>query len=704
MKAVDANSSQSKPDPSFSLSEILNRNPTDLNHADSSLISKYLPWISKSTGNVVADKTSCPSSLSAVFGGQDGDSYVQIISQRSNEQSALHADISSHAAGEMQQQASATHNNYEVKNNSALAMLSGLKSLDTSATMQILINSLMERADSTSSTGRDASSGSTGVIPQITSSVPHAFPISNVGSFRILPNVHIIGSAPTTLLHQFPQQITVSSLPEIQSQPLGTHTQLARSAGSSMAGSSVAPPASVSSAAPSTDSGPASTHIGADLFRTQSPAISLRLNTLNSSSPFVACRPPTQLPGPTSILSSIPAAYAQGPGGGSDKGMIQHQVRMGPSYQLPQTTAPTVLGTSSRATPDPESQASVSNRPAASLSATIEVSNRRGRGRGRGQLSRGEPSYVDNGVNTAVNGRGGRSLSWRSKYDEIDRLENEVKQKKQLIVELEEEGRQLVRKERLLKIQVANSERTMMSHNLDKSQIPESFTTKDFISSWQKLMEEVTNLMLEISASLKNTPAKQRLLDLDDRIWDWMVSVCVHYPAVIMEAQDLSMQNGEAHTAPMDFWVMVVGKLQLTSEQTSDLIEVTRLCSTVLSSLTEESAQSLHALLDVTNDALLKQWDHELRKSNGIERAFNSLDWANRMDKQEGAVRKFLTIWRRNQVVNFMASFLMNRLLTPVQRMQLYFSSFPSFPRFKLIMAAVFMSQKAATSIISGLQ
>jgi cell division protein FtsL len=40
------------------------------------------------------------------------------------------------------------------------------------------------------------------------------------------------------------------------------------------------------------------------------------------------------------------------------------------------------------------------------------------------------------------------------RYDEIDRLETEVKQKRQLIIELEEEGRQLVRKERLLKIQV----------------------------------------------------------------------------------------------------------------------------------------------------------------------------------------------------------------------------------------------------------
>ena len=32
-------------------------------------------------------------------------------------------------------------------------------------------------------------------------------------------------------------------------------------------------------------------------------------------------------------------------------------------------------------------------------------------------------------------------------------------------------------------------------------------------------------------------------------------------------------------------------------------------------------------------------------------------------------------VFRRNHMVNFMASFLMNRLLSPQQRVQLYFSA-----------------------------
>jgi hypothetical protein len=62
----------------------------------------------------------------------------------------------------------------------------------------------------------------------------------------------------------------------------------------------------------------------------------------------------------------------------------------------------------------------------------------------------------------------------------------------------------------------------------------------------------------------------------------------------------------------------------------------------VLTTLTDESAQSLNALLDVTNGALVKQWDQQHRKGVGIGVAFTSVDWAERMDKQEGAVRKFL--------------------------------------------------------------
>ncbi len=45
-------------------------------------------------------------------------------------------------------------------------------------------------------------------------------------------------------------------------------------------------------------------------------------------------------------------------------------------------------------------------------------------------------------------------MSWRSKYDEIERLEAELQAKLHLASELEAESQQLLRRERLLKIQV----------------------------------------------------------------------------------------------------------------------------------------------------------------------------------------------------------------------------------------------------------
>ena len=65
----------------------------------------------------------------------------------------------------------------------------------------------------------------------------------------------------------------------------------------------------------------------------------------------------------------------------------------------------------------------------------------------------------------------GGERSWRSKYSEISRLEDEVKAKKAQIAALQEEGRQLLRKERLLKLQVSNSERTAICYNTDAAQV-----------------------------------------------------------------------------------------------------------------------------------------------------------------------------------------------------------------------------------------
>jgi hypothetical protein len=59
----------------------------------------------------------------------------------------------------------------------------------------------------------------------------------------------------------------------------------------------------------------------------------------------------------------------------------------------------------------------------------------------------------------------------------------------------------------------------------------------------------------------------KRLVEIDERIWEWTVHVCVHHPSVIMQAQDVSMQSGEPQQLSIEFWVKVVAKLNLTEDQ-----------------------------------------------------------------------------------------------------------------------------------------
>ncbi len=55
--------------------------------------------------------------------------------------------------------------------------------------------------------------------------------------------------------------------------------------------------------------------------------------------------------------------------------------------------------------------------------------------------------------------------------------------------------------------------------------------------------------------------------------------------------QSTPSQSGESHSTSLDFWCSVVQKLELTKEQAGDLIEVTRLFSSVQSRLAEETLQ-----------------------------------------------------------------------------------------------------------------
>ena len=80
-------------------------------------------------------------------------------------------------------------------------------------------------------------------------------------------------------------------------------------------------------------------------------------------------------------------------------------------------------------------------------------------------------------------------------------------------------------------------------------------------------MKEVTEIMLEITAHGHTGDTIRRLVDIDERMWDWVVNICVHKPAIMKKAQDLSMQTGEPHQMSLELWLKVVARLDLTEEQ-----------------------------------------------------------------------------------------------------------------------------------------
>ena len=77
------------------------------------------------------------------------------------------------------------------------------------------------------------------------------------------------------------------------------------------------------------------------------------------------------------------------------------------------------------------------------------------------------------------------------------------------------------------------------------TQIPAVFSTRDFVAAWGKFMEEVTEVMLEVTSSGHTPSVIRRLVDIDERIWEWTVNMCVHHPSTIIEAQVREQGGGE---------------------------------------------------------------------------------------------------------------------------------------------------------------
>lgn len=80
-------------------------------------------------------------------------------------------------------------------------------------------------------------------------------------------------------------------------------------------------------------------------------------------------------------------------------------------------------------------------------------------------------------------------------------------------------------------------------------------------------MKEVTEIMMDIAAHGHAEPTIGRLVDIDERIWNWMANLCVHRPVIVKEVQGLNMQTGEPHHMSLEQWLKVIARLDLTEEQ-----------------------------------------------------------------------------------------------------------------------------------------
>ena len=73
------------------------------------------------------------------------------------------------------------------------------------------------------------------------------------------------------------------------------------------------------------------------------------------------------------------------------------------------------------------------------------------------------------------------------------------------------------------------------------------------------------------------------------------------------------------------------------------MIEVTRLCTGVMNNLATEQVETLKELCHASEEAVFLQWGEQEEKADVKLplNAFGSSAWADRMERQEGLVKKY---------------------------------------------------------------
>ncbi|GAX78411.1 hypothetical protein CEUSTIGMA_g5853.t1 [Chlamydomonas eustigma] len=290
----------------------------------------------------------------------------------------------------------------------------------------------------------------------------------------------------------------------------------------------------------------------------------------------------------------------------------------------------------------------------------------------------------------------------RRKNLEIARLEEELKAKLQLAESLETTNEQLQRKERILRLQVENGDRTLMVQHIKgitpivvsllqsfKSSINqfqagylmarlpgdlEDYTIKDFAATWSAFMTEVSDILM----GDKESP---RVADVCDRISNWTIAIAVNKSKMMVEANNTNMQTGEPLRKDPQFWLGVVEKLGLSDQQVKDMRAAWEVYSVLMKTQTEEQNDRISRLSRVMQQDV----DEKMPGASSSAWRLDSLC----IVEQDQLIQGFLSGARRLSMLYLMVSFLMFRLLTPWQQCVMVFNSYPSFPCLKVMLAVV---------------
>ncbi|GAX83268.1 hypothetical protein CEUSTIGMA_g10694.t1 [Chlamydomonas eustigma] len=331
-------------------------------------------------------------------------------------------------------------------------------------------------------------------------------------------------------------------------------------------------------------------------------------------------------------------------------------------------------------------------------------------------------------------------------------LEAELRHKVQLVKSLERTNEDLVRKEKLLSLQIKSVDRTIQCQRMQEGTSPhmtsllqsfrmtvgllgqhpeggggcnvsfssassvvtDTFTADELREAWCLFVSELSDIVV---AGDKQCPRIHNVLDRMDNL---LTSLSIHKSTLIPSMLGLHMKTGQPLPRTESFWLEVVLQLQLSQQQEKDIIAAHQAFSRVLKDVTCAMVKQIDNLSESVRHSFPKSSglpaDISWRQENGAEdpdaclgTAARSLgtfaqdqastsweaDQATSCSTSLGAadqhllIRKCLRQYSRYVLMQRTVYFVIQGLLTPWQRCLLYLTAYPSFPAHIDIMGAL---------------